>query len=659
MIPKHDNPTKMRRDRRGNEFWARAPYNFVPLPEKVVYVDGIPDLSVYSGLNGYIQCSMTTESPLYTRCGMSPDFFSEFSDKKFYELPPEKQKERAQFFHLNDANCPIIPGSSLRGMVRSLVEIAGYAKVQYVTDEKLVFRAVGEGGSLGGYYLSKMLGPNQGENGKIWLQYPLSEVRGGYLKKNGSQWSIKPAKKHNGETFVHVEYNAANCGKHNPKDEYNNTDDCIDVFIHPPANRTERTNRGLTLHLAVVEDPSHVSQHSKPEFEKAVLVRSGHMGGGRNKKHMHCAIYEPDDNVDPIDIPDEMRSLYEKDRDKTRGYKTRYIKNDGDPLFYLVDDQDKLVFFGPTMMFRLPYNTPVNHFIPEELRSSEGIDLAEAIFGYVNEKKNTATAGRVFFTDATLECANDGIWSTKEPITPKILASPKPTSFPHYLVQDKDKGHDPDNKNSLAHYAESTPEKTLIRGSKMYWHKGEITLEDIKADPEEIHKSPKPHKQYTSIRPINNNVTFSFNIYFENLCDFELGAMLWVLNLPGETGKVYRHKLGMGKPLGMGAIKIEPELHLQNRDKRYNRLFDDNSNWAEPLDDADPEFFMEEFEQYVMNALGCGDNKFNEIERIIMLLKMLEWPGEDPGLTRYLQSLGNNEYKERAVLPDPLNISLP
>lgn len=39
MNPQHSNPTRTRRDRDGIEHQARAPYNFVPLPEKVVTVD--------------------------------------------------------------------------------------------------------------------------------------------------------------------------------------------------------------------------------------------------------------------------------------------------------------------------------------------------------------------------------------------------------------------------------------------------------------------------------------------------------------------------------------------------------------------------------------------------------------------------------------------
>lgn len=822
MIPKHDNPTKMRRD--GS--WAYAPYNFVPLPEKVMLVDSIPSQSIYTDNTGYIECSLITESPLYTRCGIKDmflfswdnvpgsdnekvqdfltdvcdvgclenaeitkskdgntifiskeknvakivinenegkatlsisdgrrcdlklkievemlnvylDLFSEFGEKSFYKLPKKIKKERSQFFHLSDK--PLIPGSSLRGMVRALVEIVSYGKVQWVTDKKLIYRGVGGGGSIGKYYSSKLLGSKQQPTGRLYFDYPSQKVRGGYLEIKNGQCYIRPAKTINNETFVHVEETVVNCGTHYPKNKYTKKD-LIDVYLCPPAGRIERSNR-VTLHLAVVEDKSDIvkmySKTKKPTgFEKAVVVRSGDMHG----KHMHCAIYEPNDKADLIQIPYSMWSLYEEDRDMTRGFETRPLKDDGDPLFYLVNDQDQLVFFGPTMMFRLPYDNPVNHFVPENIRKPGGIDLAESIFGYIDEeillfnwdsvpgndsrkllrfltdnsninwvanadisksdddktiltsigdnsakividdKKekailklsdgrilnlniktensklniyyNTARAGRVFFTDAKYKSAENEICARDEPITPKVLSSPKPTSFQHYLVQERNKNYSPDDKNLLAHYGTPSPNETVIRGSKMYWHKNDISLEDIKANQMD---EDKTKKQNTSIKPVNTKVTFSFRIYFDNLCKDELGALLWVLTLPGEEGKQYRHKLGMGKPLGMGTVKIEPKLYMSNQIRRYKQLFDGN-NWAESVSSDDPEPFIRCFEGFTLDFLKLGGDDLKGVERIKMLLKMLEWHGHETELTRYLKSIGTNEYKERPVLPDPLNV---
>jgi cold shock CspA family protein len=142
--------------------------------------------------------------------------------------------------------------------------------------------------------------------------------------------------------------------------------------------------------------------------------------------------------------------------------------------------------------------------------------------------------------------------------------------------------------------------------------------------------------------------------------------LLWALTLPGEPGKEYRHKLGMGKPLGMGAVKITPHLILssrQGRQGRYGQLFDE-SKWhlAEQTADATP--YVEQFERYVLDAIGQpGAARLAGVERIRMLLTMLEWrEGTAQWLkaTSYMEVEAGpdkvNEYKERPVLPDPLAV---
>lgn len=662
MIPKHSNPKNNR---------SHAPYNFIPLPEKLVTVDRNIDQDVYRTNQdghtihtGYIECKMTTESPLYIRCPMSTSFFKDHGDKKFHELDYDQKNERAQFFHLENKNCPVIPGSSLRGMMRTLVEIAGYGKMQWVSDKNLVYRAVGDSSSLGNYYRTKLLGNNKKyKNKKYFFEYPSSNVRGGYLKRKGSKWYIQPARKINGETFVHIEYDVAqvvNCGKRDLKQGYS-TKDIVEVYIRPPISRTipKRSNWDLALNLAVVQnklDIRKISEGKTEGFEKAVIVRSGHMDG-KIKKHMHCAIYEKDTDATLILIPSQMWSLYSDDKDIPRGIPSRPLYKDGDPLFYLVDENEEPVFFGPTMMFRLPYDEPIIQFVPKELRGQDGTDISESIFGYeANNKQKTSCASRVFFTDAKLESQSEDLWLTEEPITPKILSSPKPTSFQHYLVQENKK-HNPDKKSELAHYA--TPlDETVIRGHKMYWHRGEVSLKDIKeSDQEKIENSPK---SYTRIKPIKSGITFSFRIYFENLRDFELGALIWVLTLPGKEGTEYRHKLGMGKPYGMGTVKIEHELYETERDKRYQKLFNEDS-WFEAIQKVTEKSRIElikTFEEYVLDKIKENDQvkSLGDVERIKMLLKMMEWKGPSTKSTEYLQI---DEFRQRRVLPDPLNISPP
>ena len=85
----------------------------------------------------------------------------------------------------------------------------------------------------------------------------------------------------------------------------------------------------------------------------------------------------------------------------------------------------------------------------------------------------------------------------------------------------------------------------------------------------------------------------------------------------------YRLSLGMGKPLGMGAIKIESKLYLSKRNQRYSSLFA-GLNWAICEEFEDNLDYPILFENYVLEKIR-QTGKFRDIERIQMLLAMLSW----------------------------------
>lgn len=95
-----------------------------------------------------------------------------------------------------------------------------------------------------------------------------------------------------------------------------------------------------------------------------------------------------------------------------------------------------------------------------------------------------------------------------------------------------------------------------------YWHKGNVGIDRIKTKATEADIKDK-QSQYTEIKPIQSGVSFEFTIYFENLSDVELGALLWVLTLSVEdvekvkllgldSKEKYRLSLGMGKAIRYG-----------------------------------------------------------------------------------------------------------
>ena len=318
-------------------------------------------------------------------------------------------------------------------------------------------------------------------------------------------------------------------------------------------------------------------------------------------------------------------------------------------------EKGELTFLGRAQMFRLPYASSPLDLVPARLcRPDDSTDLAEAIFGYVTARgRTTGRAGRVYFTDAVCERNQGSVWLSEKPITPQILAGPKPTTFQHYLVQNKTKGHDPDDKRKLAHYGTPTPDETVIRGHKLYWHKeADLTVEDF-LETNDIDWNTDT--QHTQIRPVRKEVTFLFRVYFENLTDVELGALLWVLNLPDG----HHHKVGMGKPLGLGSVAIKPHLVLTNLPSRYQRLFDAQGWHRGERIEAKWEQFRQAFEQYVLGHMSKEERgnaeSLAELTRIRMLLKMLEWPGPKAG-TGYMSL---DAFRGSPVLPDPLNIDAP
>ncbi len=627
--PKHKSPKQHNRT-------AHAPYNFVPLPEQVVTVDDPPPQDIYDGLTGYIECTLTTRSPLYTRCAMNPEVFKAWGETPFHELPEAQKNERALFFSLDDVQRPVIPGSSLRGMVRALVEIVGYGKVQDVSDDlKITFRAVAA--------------PRSDPLAEPYKQV-LRNVRAGYLAKKGQDWYVHPARW--------------------PSEQ--------DPFLKVKETVLLKSVRSLIP----FDDPDYRPQYHPFSFKseghrhQAVIVCSGNMletgkPGQQSPRSSHVIVLDKNPSATPLKISpqaivDYLDSLtpFQKEPpfDEQMG-----CLIEGRPVFY-VETGEEICFFGHSPNFRIPATlagasraaTPQD-FVPERLHNTNQLDLAEAIFGFVPKDKSDerqALAGRVFFTDAEYQSASDGVW---EPIiSPQILASPKPTSFQHYLVQDSQAGHNPDDKRSLAHYATPTPDKTVIRGHKLYWHRGEVGVNDIRADPEDVEKHPS---QYTRMKPVKAGVMFKFKIYFENLREFELGVLLWALTLPGEEGKEYCHTLGMGNPLGMGAVVLKPELCLGERDAeqgRYTRLFDEQV-WhrAEQLE-PDCSQFIKAFEGWILAVMYPGKQtrpqSLSQLDRIQSLLKMLEWPGPSRNATTYMQIEPNNEYKDRPVLPNAQDV---
>jgi CRISPR-associated protein (TIGR03986 family) len=632
---------------------ALAPYNFVELPDKVVQAEELPPGDRYhpDRHTGKIECTLTTASPLYIRCGLTLDEFKQCKEAK--DLP--------DFFYIFDKLKPVIPGSSIRGMLRTLVEISSFSKIDRVSGkQKFFFRAVA----------AKRDDP---------LANPyktcLKNVGAGYLVKSNDGWYIRPARAIGDDPFVWIKEGTVS--KKFP-----------DFIPMTKADYRPQYIQNIGFGDIVTKNNRRFARQISPRPDGqeyiGVLVTSGNMAEGSDDptsttRKNHCLVHEPDTEAELIKISDAAiqdycSSLTDFQKQSPPFREDLGVLENGRCIFYCQPEQQggEVTLFGQSPNFRIPYSPQKNgraasaeDFIPESLKDSKIVDFADAIFGFVRDKKQEEDStqvvpGRVFISDTICQqTKGEDIWLSNSPIVPKILAGPKPTTFQHYLVQTKA------GKRDLKHYGSAPGKETVIRGHKLYWHKDKnpaIRLEN----PEEVSDTQK-----TQIKPIKPGVSFQFTIHFENLSEVELGALLWVLDLA--QNEQYRLSLGMGKPLGMGAVKITHKLYLNQRKQRYEKLFADGQ-WftgysAEP-DSSKP--YIDAFDAYIRQAIGATDeSSLQDVRRIKMLLAMLSWTKAPPSdQTRYLEierdasqpHIGTpkkgkvNEYADRPVLPAPLQV---
>jgi CRISPR-associated protein (TIGR03986 family) len=203
----------------------------------------------------------------------------------------------------------------------------------------------------------------------------------------------------------------------------------------------------------------------------------------------------------------------------------------------------------------------------------EVITAAEQLFGFVEEREKTdapqtkkeeqgrALASRVCFADALLEPKPGDAPALLPPVTLKILSSPKPPSpalyfkpsqgAPAYIAK---RDLRPGN-GAASHHPQ---------GRKFYLH-GQAA-----AAGQEPWKSESPREhadQKATVCPLRPHLDFFFHVDYSNLSAHELGLLLYALR-PADA---FRHKLGMGKSLGLGTVRIDVVALLEvDRQQRYS-----------------------------------------------------------------------------------------
>lgn len=160
-----------------SDYSAKAPYNFIPLNQTLVEGETTVDFSAYQEgrLTGYIQCDLETLTPLYIRDTLDED-----------EIINNLESNKHPDFFSPGGRCRI-PGSSLRGMVRNLVEIMSWGKFTFFQDKLLFYRGLADQSNLRQEYQCNMSSYDR-ETKKTSYKFSA-----GYIKHEGLDYYIIPA----------------------------------------------------------------------------------------------------------------------------------------------------------------------------------------------------------------------------------------------------------------------------------------------------------------------------------------------------------------------------------------------------------------------------------------------------------------------------------
>lgn len=661
---------------------ARTPYNFVKLNKDILntplgtyivqqddeailteeYMDFVKSEGKYSG---YFNIELTNKTPLYI--GSKNGFFSAAGEV-------------------------VVPGSSVRGCLKNIFKIITCSAFRAdkdnadVEDSKLYFRDMASPFKpLKKLYLSKMISDDARKTLKTKAGLLVKDKKDRYYIIP-SEYEAQKGKYFNGVKYVNgytgynkvAVYVGINPTPRLQKNERKGSAciiwhaDYVDVFTGEMQNKKAfyrlkkpDWNNKLTVDAELIEtyradierrfssenkkkglynllDTDMAVSGEKPVVKKLDVnpyvdivkipyekLTSGKFGNKPIFKNLRCEV-----NEDLPEIKNEEQRLKNlKDNVLVPGARINFLENAKEyvrivPCFYTVEN-GRVKAFGTNPYFRIPYNKGIADHVPANLKINK-IDFADAVFGYRDK-----WGGRVFFEDLYLK---DGVRAVFErPDKHKILMGPQPTSFQFYL-EPKD--------NEAATWDDGTN----IRGYKLYWHK--------KCDWQDRGNAKNISLQ-KEIQPLKPGHTFIGRIRFENLCKIELGALCALFTLGAEKNICY--KMGMGKPLGMGTVKITGNLFLQGPDY-YTHLFTKQSTFDECDEPADITGFANAFYEYVKAELENSNVKneykyylerLQELRYIMSVDKITndKWSEE----TKYLDINDREEkqaFSKRAILPE-------
>lgn len=480
-----------------------TPYRFVPLSKLVFLPDWAKHVShdqpFADGVCGELTLRLTCETPLCVGGKQTPS--SERAPGKVY------------FFRTPDHQLAI-PGSGLKGMLRNVLEIASFAHFKQVEDQRLGVRDITQSNN---FYTTEIVS---------------KPVHSGWLTFVKGVWQIQPcafSRLHQEALIKHlrVDKEAWKTLK-TVRDRYGKIGLYPEIrFDHAPMPKKS----GQRLATPCSDGP-----------ECGRIVVTGQPGADferRNAKKYEFVFHDSD--AQPLPVPPEVmngfKQIHEASDEWNFWVKQLEKLPKGIPVFFHQEGA-QVRSLGLAMMYKLPYKNSLHDAIRHTHNAhldAQAPDLSELIFGYLGEDERHGLRGRVNIGMAFLE--GDAPRTDWE--GPCILNGPKPTFYPAYVRQD--------GKGKFRQLMESNSE---LAGWKRY------PLKPFEMQYPEG-KAADNKKTQVTLETVPAGTTFSTKVRVHNVRRVELGALLWALDFGARAE--CRHGLGMGKPFGLGQVRLSVE----------------------------------------------------------------------------------------------------
>jgi len=468
---------------------------------------------------------------------------------------------------------PFIPGSSLKGMIRNVVEIASFGRFAHFVDD----RRMGVRDLTARFYTDLITRPTgKGGHGALvhagWL----------YYDERGKNWRIQPA------DYARVDFSVLQTAG---AIAFNDRTTIAQKYTM--LENADLLECGFPSQDNFVGNYPHQRGKVQLAYVKATCLVRGKDARGRDdlirgtvvctgpisSKHMEF-VFHSWDGRKAIDVP---RAVYqgfkriheERRRDDTSETPWQYWMGrldrgevgpgarlgrivPGIPVFYMSTKTDggDVKALGLAQMFKIPYDFSVHDMARHTSaghaprgNESRPYDLAELLFGTIREDGADNLRGRVSFGHARMTFG-----SHQEAAHPAlVLNSPKPTFYPAYVEQkasttDRAAG---DTVGAYDTYMnKSGGAAPRLRGWKRY-----LPRPKVEATPQADPRTQK--KVALELHALPAGVKFQTRLDVHNLLPEEIGALLYAIELGDDDKRAQRvHGLGLGKAYGFGAVRI-------------------------------------------------------------------------------------------------------